>query len=65
MQIELELTDLEARLIHTFIRRAIYEQFYRNMAEAGDTKEEAENRTYNTIHAMEKIRNAIEEARNR
>ena len=64
MKIELELTDQEASLIHTCIRRAIYEQFYRNMAEAGDTKEEAENRTYKTIYAMDKIKNAIAEARN-
>lgn len=65
MKIELELTDQEASLIHTFLRRAIYEQFYRNMAEAGDTKEEATNRTYSTIYAMDKIRNAIAEARNK
>jgi len=63
MKIELELTDREASLIHTFIRRSIYEQFLRNMTEASDTKEEAENRTYDTIHAVEKIRTAIEEAR--
>lgn len=62
MKIELELTNEEAHLIHTFIRRSIFEQFFRNMAEAGDTKEEAENRTYATIHAMEKIRNAIDKA---
>lgn len=65
MKIEIELTDRQASLIHTFIRRSIYEQFYRNMAEASDTKEEAENRTYDTIHAVELIRTAIEEARNK
>lgn len=65
MKIEIELTERQANLIHTFIRRSIYEQFYRNMAEAGDTKEEAENRTYDTIHAVELIRTAIEEARNK
>jgi hypothetical protein len=59
MKIELELTDQEARLIHTFIRRSIYEQYFRNMAEAGDTEEEAKNRTYDAIQAVEKIRNAI------
>lgn len=64
MTIELELSDREAILIHTFIRRSIYEQYLRNMAEAGDTPEETENRTYSTIHAMEKIRTAIANTRN-
>ena len=60
MKIELELTEQEARLIHTCLRRSIYEQYFRNMAEAGDTKKQAENRTYSTIYAFDKIRTAIE-----
>lgn len=64
MKIELELTDQEASLIHTFIRRTIFEDYIRPMAEACDTKEQTTDRVYKTINAMEKIRNAIVEARN-
>ena len=63
MKIELELTDQEAHLIHTFIRRSYYEQFLRNMTEASDTKEDAEARTYATIRAVEKIKTAIANAK--
>lgn len=64
MKIELKLTDQEASLIHTFIRRTIFEDYIRPMAEACDTRDQTNNRVYDTIHAMEKIRNAIVEARN-
>lgn len=62
MKIKLELTEEEAHLIHTFIRRSIYEQYLRNMTEANDTQEEAENRVYKTVSAMHRIKSAIEKA---
>lgn len=60
MQITLELTETESKLIHTFIRRSIFEDYIRPMQESGDTKEQTTDRVYNTIFAMEKIRTAIE-----
>lgn len=59
MTIELEKKDLQ--LIHTFIRRCVFEDYIRPMREAGDTPEDTENRVYETIYAMEKIRRAIEQ----
>lgn len=61
MKIELELTDKEAQLIHTFIRRSCFEQYARNMDEAGASKEETETRAYDTIAAFAGIRDAIED----
>ena len=60
MQITLELTETESKLIHTFIRRSIFEDYIRPMQESGDTKEQTTDRVYNTISAMGKIRTAIE-----
>lgn len=60
MQITLELTETESKLIHTFIRRSIFEDYIRPMQESGDTKEQTTDRVYNNISAMEKIRTAIE-----
>lgn len=62
MKVELELTEKEARLIHTFIRRSSFEQYERNMAEAGDKDEESKTRAYDTISAFAGIRDAIEGA---
>jgi hypothetical protein len=61
MKIELELTEKEAKLIHTFIRRSCFEQYARNMDEAGASKEETESKAYATIEAFAGIRDAIEE----
>ncbi len=61
MQITIELTEKESNLIHTFIRRTVFEDFIRPMQESGDTKEQTLNRVYETISAMQKIRNAIED----
>lgn len=63
MKLEIELTDREASLIHTFIRRSLYEQYFRNMTEAGDTKEKAEDRAYETINAMGRLGQAIADAK--
>ena len=41
MKIQLDLTEREARLVCTFIRRSIYEQYERNMIEAGMTSDQA------------------------
>lgn len=59
--LSVELTKREASLIHTFIRRSIFEQYERNMNEAGDTDEQTKNRAYETIEAFASIRDAIEE----
>ena len=59
--LSVELTKREASLIHTFIRRSIFEQYLRNMQEASDTEEQAKNRAYETIEAFASIRDAIEE----
>lgn len=63
MKITINLTNEEAHLIHTMIRRSIFEQYLRNMQEAGDTVEKAKDRAYNTIYAMNKIKKAIEKKR--
>lgn len=59
--LSVELTDRESSLIHTFIRRSIFEQYERNMNEAGDTDDQTKNRAYETIEAFASIRDAIEE----
>lgn len=59
--LSVELTKREASLIHTFIRRSIFEQYERNVNEAGDTDEQTKNRAYETIEAFASIRDAIEE----
>lgn len=61
--LSVELTKREASLIHTFIRRSIFEQYERNMNEAGDTDDQTKNRAYETIEAFASIRDAIEEAK--
>lgn len=61
MKLEIELTEREASLIHTFLRRSTFEQYFRNMQEAGDDVEKANNRAYATINAFCTIRDAIEE----
>lgn len=65
MKLEIDLTEKESRLIHTFIRRSDFEQYLRNMSEAGDTKDQAETRAYDTISAFTEIRDAIEGAFNK
>ncbi len=59
MKVVLELTERESSLIRTFIRRSIFEQYERNMREAGDTDEQAKNRAYETIEAFASIRDAL------
>lgn len=61
MSITIELEKKDLQLIHTFIRRSIFEDYIRPMREAGDSPEDTENRVYQTIEAMGKIRRAIEQ----
>lgn len=62
MKIQLDLTDREARLICTFIRRSIYEQYERNMYECGMSREEASNVISDTVYAFDTVRDQIIEA---
>lgn len=52
MEFKINLTIEEARLIRLWVRRAIYEQYERNMYEAGMSKEETRNKTYDCICAF-------------
>ena len=61
MEIKIKLTDHEASLIHTWIRRSIYEDYFNRIAECTMTEEQARDETYNTIYAFQEIRDAIEE----
>lgn len=65
MKIKIELTQDQAALINTFIRRSIFEQFERNMFQCGDTSEQTVNRAYKTIEAFSIIRDAITETTNK
>lgn len=65
MKIKIELTQNQAALINTFIRRSIFEQFERNMFKCGDTREQTVNRAYETIEAFSIIRDAITETTNK
>ena len=65
MKIKIELTQDQAALINTFIRRSIFEQFERNMFQCGDTREQTINRAYETIEAFSIIRDAITETTNK
>ena len=62
MQIQIDLTDQEIKLLHTFTRRLIFEDLIRPMYESNDTKEQTENRVYATFHALGKIQTELEKA---
>ena len=57
----LEFTEKELKLIHTWIRRSIWEDYLKRIAECGWTDEEIRNKTEQCIDAFRKIQNAIEE----
>lgn len=63
MKIEIELTEREAFELHTFIRRSIFEDYIRAMAECNQTDEQTNDRVYEVIYALNKIRKGIEENR--
>lgn len=60
MEIKIKLTDHEAHLIHTWIRRAIYEDIFKRIADCTMSEEKARDETYKTIDAFLEIRDAIE-----
>ena len=60
MKIEIELTEREARELHTFIRRSIFEDYIRAMSECNQTQEQTNDRVYEVIYALSKIRKEIE-----
>ena len=61
IKIELEFTEHEAKLIHTWIRRSIFEDYFNRIADCTMTEDKAKNETYNTIYAFQEIQSAIEE----
>lgn len=61
IKIEIELTEHEAQLIHTWIRRSIFEDYFNRIADCTMTEDKAKNETYNTIYAFQEIQSAIEE----
>ena len=58
-EFKIMLTEKDARLICTFIRRSIFEQYERNMSEAGFTPEQNKQITYDTIDAFVDLREQI------
>lgn len=53
------LDEKAAQLICTFIRRSIFEQYERNMSEAGFTPEKNKQITYDTIDTFNDLREQI------
>lgn len=60
-EFKIMLTERAAILICTFIRRSIFEQYERNMSEAGFTQEENKTLAYDAIEAFTDLREAIKE----
>lgn len=60
MEITVELTEREAHELHTFIRRSIFEDYIRAMDECNQTQEQTNDRVYEVIYALNKIRKEIE-----
>ncbi|MEE6207025.1 MAG: hypothetical protein VZR95_03115 [Alphaproteobacteria bacterium] len=60
-EFKIMLDEKAARLICTFIRRSIFEQYERNMSEAGFTPEQNKQITYDTVEAFTDLRDAINE----
>lgn len=61
LEIKLKLSLHEAKLIHTWIRRSIFEDYFNRIADCTMTEDQAKNETYNTIYAFQEIQSAIEE----
>lgn len=60
MKLEIELTEREAFELHTFIRRSIFEDYIRAMAECNQNQEQTNDRVYEVIYALNKVRKEIE-----
>lgn len=58
-EFKIMMSENSARLICTFIRRSIFEQYERNMSEAGFTPEQNKQITYDTVEAFTDLRDAI------
>lgn len=58
-EFKIVMTEKAARLICTFIRRSIFEQYERNMSEAAFTPEQNKQITYETVYAFEYLRGEI------
>ena len=58
-EFKIMMTATAARLICTFIRRSIFEQYERNMSEAGFTPEQNKQITYDTIDVFNDLREQI------
>lgn len=65
MKFNLDISERQARLILTFIRRSTFEQFERNMSEAGFTVQENKNISYETIDAFCCVRDSLSEKLNK
>ena len=61
IELKIELTEKEMKLIHTWIRRSIWEDYLARIAECGWTDEQIRNETEQCIMAFAEIRHAIEE----
>ena len=61
IELKLEFTEKELKLIHTWIRRSIWEDYLRRIAESGWTDEQIRNETEQCIMAFQEIQTAIEE----
>lgn len=61
IELKLEFTEKELKLIHTWIRRSIWEDYLKRIEESGWTYEQIRNETEQCIMAFMEIRNAIEE----
>lgn len=60
-EFKIMMNEKAARLICTFIRRSIFEQYERNMSEAGFTPEQNKQITYDTVEAFTDLKAAIAE----
>lgn len=55
VRIAIEFTDKEAKLIKTWIRRSIYEDYYKRVMECYKSEEENKNNAYDCLYAFQKI----------
>lgn len=65
MKIQIELNEKDIKLIRTFVRRSIYEQYERNMAECGMSQQEIRDVTYDTITAFNDLSDQLANQRDK
>lgn len=61
MKFTINLSEKEAKLVCTWIRRSIWEDYEKRIEECGYNTEENRNRIYDTIGAFSSIRDKITE----